>query len=144
LAAANTFFAGTAMASGIPMARSNSKATTQESRQARDEREGRDGREAREGREAEGGSRRERGARTRDREGSDGMRHEHRTAKVVELIGTSTRSFEDAVRAAIQDAAETTRGITGAHVDGFSVRCQDGEITEYKASVKVAFGIERT
>jgi flavin-binding protein dodecin len=75
----------------------------------------------------------------------DGMaRHEHRTAKVVELIGTSSRSFEDAVRTALKDASETTRGITGAHVDSFSVRCKDGKITEYKASLKVAFGIERT
>ena len=80
-----------------------------------------------------------------ERAGADGMsRHEHRTAKVVELIGTSSRSFEDAVKTALRDAAESTRGITGAHVDGFSVRCQDGKITEYKASLKVAFGIERT
>ena len=71
-------------------------------------------------------------------------RHEHRTAKVVELIGTSSRGFEDAVKAALADAAATTRGITGAQVEGFSVRCQDGKITEYKAALKVAFGIERT
>lgn len=71
-------------------------------------------------------------------------RHEHRTAKVVELIGTSTRSFEDAVKGAIKDAAATTRGISGAQVEGFSVRCVDGKITEYKANITVAFGIERT
>ena len=71
-------------------------------------------------------------------------RHEHRTAKVVELIGTSTRSFEDAVKGALRDAAATTRGISGAQVEGFSVRCVDGKITEYKANITVAFGIERT
>ena len=71
-------------------------------------------------------------------------RHEHRTAKVVELIGTSTKSFEDAARGAIKDASATTRGITGASVEGFSVKCVDGKITEYKASLKVVFGIERT
>lgn len=71
-------------------------------------------------------------------------RHEHRTAKVVELIGTSTKSFEDAARGALKDAAATTRGITGAQVEGFSVKCVDGKITEYKASLKVVFGIERT
>jgi dodecin len=71
-------------------------------------------------------------------------RHEHRTAKIVELIGTSTKSFEDAVRGAIKDASATTRGITGAQVEGFSVKCVDGKITEYKASLKVVFGIERT
>ena len=71
-------------------------------------------------------------------------RHEHRTAKVVELIGTSTKSFEDAVRNALKDAAATTRGISGAQVDGYSVKCNEGKITEYKASLKVVFGIERT
>lgn len=72
------------------------------------------------------------------------QRHEHRTAKVVELIGTSTRSFEDAVKGALADAAESTRGITGAQVEGFSVKCNEGKITEYKANVRIAFGIERT
>ncbi len=71
-------------------------------------------------------------------------RHEHRTAKVVELIGTSGRSFEDAIVRALKDASATTRGITGAQVMGWSVRCSDGKVTEYKASIKVAFGIERT
>lgn len=70
--------------------------------------------------------------------------HEHRTAKVVELIGSSTRSFEDAIEHAIQDAANTTRGISGAHVENFSVRCENGKITEYKVNLKVAFGVERT
>jgi flavin-binding protein dodecin len=71
-------------------------------------------------------------------------RHEHRTAKVIELIGTSSKSFEDAVRAAIKDASATTRGITGAQVEGFSIKCDAGKIKEYKASLKVVFGIERT
>ncbi len=71
-------------------------------------------------------------------------RHEHRTAKVIELIGTSSKSFEDAVRSAVKDAAATTRGITGAQVEGFSVKCAEGKIKEYKASLKVVFGIERT
>lgn len=73
-----------------------------------------------------------------------GKQHEHRTAKVVELIGTSTESFEEAVRNVLRDASETTRGITGCHVENFSVRCDEGEITEYKVNCKVAFGIERT
>lgn len=84
------------------------------------------------------------GMQGRSSAGMDGMRHEHRTAKVIELIGTSTKSFEDAVRMAIKDAAATTRGITGAQVEGYSVKCTEGKITEYKASVKVVFGIERT
>lgn len=76
-------------------------------------------------------------------ERSDG-RHEHRTAKVVEIIGSSRRSFDDAIRAALEDASETTRGIRGAHVVNMSVKCDNGRITEYKVDLRVAFGIERT
>lgn len=75
--------------------------------------------------------------------GRDGT-HEHRTAKIVELIGASTKSFEDAIENAIHDASESTRGITGAHVENFSVKCDNGRIVEYKVDLKVAFGIERT
>ena len=39
---------------------------------------------------------------------------------------------------------ETTRGITGAHIENMSVRVQDGKIVEYKVNLNVAFGIERT
>jgi hypothetical protein len=70
--------------------------------------------------------------------------HEHRTAKVVELIGTSRRSFEHAILSAVKDASDTTRGITGAHVENMSVRVENGKIREYKVNMKVAFGVERT
>jgi dodecin len=73
-----------------------------------------------------------------------GQRHEHRTAKVVELMGSSTKSFEDAIRTVLRDASQSIRGITGCHVQNFSVKCQDGKITEFKVNVKVSFGIERT
>lgn len=75
---------------------------------------------------------------------TDGRKHEHRTAKVVELVGASTEDFSQAVENALMDARETTRGITGAEVQSLSVNCEDGEIVEYKADVKIAFGIERT
>ncbi len=70
--------------------------------------------------------------------------HTHRTAKIVELVSSSTKSFEDAVRNAMKDASQSTRGITGAHIENMSVRCENGEIVEYKVNLKVAFGIERT
>lgn len=70
--------------------------------------------------------------------------HAHRTAKVIELIGSSTKSFEDAIQHAVGDAASTLEGITGAHVENFSVKCNNGHITEYKVNLKVAFGISRT
>jgi flavin-binding protein dodecin len=70
--------------------------------------------------------------------------HEHRTAKIVELVSSSTKSFEDAIRNALADARESTRGITGAHVEGMSVKCDDGRVVEYKVNLNVSFGVERT
>lgn len=67
----------------------------------------------------------------------------HRTAKVVELIGNSKTSFEDAVKNALEDASETVRHISGADVTRFSVKCQEGDIIEYRVDMKIAFGIER-
>ncbi len=71
-------------------------------------------------------------------------KHSTRTAKVIEIVGTSTSSFEDAINNAIADARDTTRNITGAQVKNMSISCNDGEIAEYKADLKLAFGIERT
>ena len=70
--------------------------------------------------------------------------HAHRTAKVVELVASSTKSFDDAIRHGIDDAAATTRGITGCQVGNMSIRCDNGKVTEYRVDLRVAFGIERT
>jgi flavin-binding protein dodecin len=66
----------------------------------------------------------------------------HRTAKVTELIGNSREGFEDAVRSALREASQTIRHISGADVVRFSVKCEEGEIIEYRADLKIAFGIE--
>ena len=68
----------------------------------------------------------------------------HRTAKVVELIGNSKESFEDAVNAALTDASRTIRHISGADVVKLSVKCEEGRVIEYRVDLKVAFGIEGT
>jgi flavin-binding protein dodecin len=77
---------------------------------------------------------------TRTEEG----KHPTRTAKVIEIVGTSEHGFEDAIQNAIEDARTTTRNISGAEVENMSISLNDGEISEYRADLKVAFGIERT
>ena len=67
----------------------------------------------------------------------------HRTAKVVELIGNSKTSFEDAVKNALTDASKTIRHISGAEVVRSSVKCEEGSVIEYRVDLRVAFGIER-
>ena len=74
------------------------------------------------------------------------MSDEHQTsvAKVVTIIGTSTESFARAADVAVQEAAKTLRGITGADVVSMSCGVEDGRIVEYRTTVNIAFGIERS
>jgi hypothetical protein len=65
-----------------------------------------------------------------------------RVAKVVELIGSSPKSFEDAITTALKRAARTVRGIRGAKVDGMTVKVEDGKVVDYRASLKIAFAVE--
>jgi len=63
--------------------------------------------------------------------------------KVIELIGISEKSFDEAVKNALEEAQETIKGITGIKVLGWTADVEDGRIVSYKANVKVAFKIER-
>ncbi|HJX38590.1 MAG TPA: dodecin family protein [Anaerolineae bacterium] len=62
--------------------------------------------------------------------------------KIIELVGTSPDSWEEATKNAIAKAAETLRGITGANVLRQNVVVEHGKITEYRVDVKVAFVVE--
>ena len=64
-------------------------------------------------------------------------------AKVVTVIGNSPESFAKAADAAVQEAAKTLRGITGADVISMSAEVTDGKITSYKTTVNIAFALER-
>jgi flavin-binding protein dodecin len=64
-------------------------------------------------------------------------------AKVVTIIGSSNESFAKAADAAVQEAARTLRGITGADVISMSAEVADGRITEYRTTVNIAFAVER-
>ena len=65
-------------------------------------------------------------------------------AKVITLIGSSPESFAKAADAAVQEAAKTLRGITGADVVSMSAVVENDRITEFRTTVNVAFGIERS
>lgn len=64
-------------------------------------------------------------------------------AKVVTIIGSSPESFAKAADAAVQEAALTLRGITGADVLSMSAEVEDGRISEYRTTVNIAFAVER-
>ena len=63
-------------------------------------------------------------------------------AKVVRIIGSSPESWAKAGDAAVQEAAKTVRGISGAHVVSMSALVDDGRISEYRTTVDIAFRVE--
>lgn len=63
--------------------------------------------------------------------------------KVIELIGTSAESFDDAVGKAVSTAAASLRHITGADIKRMTVAVKDGKVSQYKVNLKVAFALER-
>lgn len=63
--------------------------------------------------------------------------------KVIELVGSSPNSFSDAVRNAVKTASETIRGITGVEVVSSNATVENGQLTNYKVAVKIAFLIQR-
>ena len=60
-------------------------------------------------------------------------------ARVTEIIASSTKSFEDAVKMGIKRANETLDNIEGAWVKDQKVVCDDGKIVEYRVVLKVTF-----
>jgi flavin-binding protein dodecin len=64
--------------------------------------------------------------------------------KVIELVGQSHTSWDDAVRQAIKEAAKTVRNIRGVEVLNWTGQVDDkGDIVCYKADVHLAFEVER-
>jgi flavin-binding protein dodecin len=63
--------------------------------------------------------------------------------KGIELIGTSTKSFEEAVENAIKEAATTIRGTQWVEVMEFTCKVTEGKVEEYQARVKIFFKVER-
>lgn len=65
------------------------------------------------------------------------------TVKVIELVGSSPKSFSDAVRNAVKTASKTVRNMKGVEVYSSTASVgENGEISNYKVQVKIAFLIE--
>ena len=59
--------------------------------------------------------------------------------KVIELVGTSTESWEKAAAAAVETAAKSLRDLRVAEVLELDIQLEDGEVRAYRAKVKVSF-----
>ncbi|MGI9501174.1 MAG: dodecin family protein [Geminicoccaceae bacterium] len=60
-------------------------------------------------------------------------------ARVTEIIASSPKSFDAAVKAGVKRAAETLKNVKGAWVKGQKVIIEDGKIVEYRVNLEVTF-----
>jgi flavin-binding protein dodecin len=63
--------------------------------------------------------------------------------KVIELVGTSSESWEKAAAAAVEKAAQSLRDLRIAEVVELDMQLEDGLVKAYRAKVKVSFKFER-
>ena len=61
--------------------------------------------------------------------------------KVVEILGNSTVSFEDALKNVVTEAAKTIKDIRSVYVQEMQVTVENNTIKEYRVNAKVCFGI---
>jgi flavin-binding protein dodecin len=62
--------------------------------------------------------------------------------RVTEVIGTSTESWEDATRHAVETAAGTVRDLRIGEVVKLDVTIEDGRVTHYRSRVNISFKYE--
>jgi dodecin len=72
----------------------------------------------------------------------EGMIMAESVYKVIELVGTSTESWEKAAAAAIKRASKTLRDLRVAEVSELDLQLKDGDVEAYRAKVKVSFKYE--
>jgi len=63
--------------------------------------------------------------------------------KIIDIVGTSEKSFADAAKNAVIEAAKTVKKIRRAEVSKFDVKVENDKVALYRAEMKISFEIER-
>jgi len=65
-------------------------------------------------------------------------------AKIIEIVGSSEKGWSEAIQAALGESNKTIKGITGLEVTDKTAKVDPSsrQIIEYRAGVKIAFGVE--
>ncbi len=64
------------------------------------------------------------------------------TYKIIELVGTSTTSWEEAAKSAVETAGKTLRELRIAEITKLDMRIENGKVAAYRARVNVSFKYE--
>lgn len=62
--------------------------------------------------------------------------------KVIELVGTSEKSWEEAAKNAVDTAGKSLKNLRIAEVSELDMRLDDGKVAAYRAKVKISFKYE--
>ena len=62
--------------------------------------------------------------------------------KVIEVIATSEKSFDDAVRNAVKEVSQTVKNIDSVYIKDMKCHVKEGEIISYGCVCKVSFRVE--
>jgi len=62
--------------------------------------------------------------------------------KVIELVGTSSESWEKAAAAAVKRAGKSLRDLRVAEISELDMVLKDGKVESYRAKIKVSFNLE--
>jgi flavin-binding protein dodecin len=65
------------------------------------------------------------------------------TYNIIELVGTSDKSWEEAAKLAVETAAETVRDLRVAEVIQLDMTVEDDKVTSYRAKVNVSFKYQK-
>ena len=63
--------------------------------------------------------------------------------KIIDLVGTSEKSFAEAAKNAVIEVAKTVKKIRRAEVEKFDVKVENDKVVLYRAEMKISFEIER-
>jgi len=63
--------------------------------------------------------------------------------KIINIVGTSEKSFSDAAKNAVLEAEKTVRKIRRAEVRKFDIKVENDTVSLYRAEMKISFEVER-
>ena len=63
--------------------------------------------------------------------------------KVIELISSSTVSFDDAIQKAVSEASKSVKNIDSVWVQDMKCHVKDGKISTYGVNCKISFRVEK-
>lgn len=61
------------------------------------------------------------------------------TYKIIELVGTSTKSWEDAAKGAVETASKSLKDLRIAEISELDMKLEKGKVAAFRARVKVSF-----